>query len=212
MVQLGNNGVSLAAVLGVALLSCGCSSEAPKHWSSLQQCLIGGELKKDENVFNRLRGVQLAESLSATGSPQDWPTRCEGYATELYEALSDGGKPGMIRRALGEQMGCDGACVFPKAGHVLPAADKLWEAVSRAELSTVDVADVPKPGAPASSLTRTAWPSLGSGNVLSRRWSESGQLWLLTGSERKLSWCSFSGAKASCAPGFHIEFKALCHP
>lgn len=192
----------------VALGALACSSDAPKHWSALEQCLIGGPLGKNENIFQKLRGVQLAESLASSGGKDAWPQRCAPYATALHDSLSDSGKPGMIKRALQEQLVCDGACKFPESGHPLPAADKLWEAVQRAELERVDAPGVPKPKPPKTSLVAEDWPVLSSGQIIDKRWSPSGALWLLLKSEKGHRWCTLEGARGRCvdvqgAPKFH---------
>jgi len=191
----------LCAVPLVALsaLSLGCATDAPKHWKQLEQCLIGEPLAKEENVFSRLRGVQLAESLEATGGPQDWPTRCAPYATDLHASLSDDGAGGMIKRALSEQLGCDGACAFPATPHPLPAADKLWEAVERAELPDVEVPATPKPKPPMKSRTAAEWQPLSSGNLLAEKWSADGDLWFLSEADSALHWCSVKGSQAKCS-------------
>lgn len=207
--------VSIAAS---ALPLAGCASDAPKHWKQLEQCLIGEPLAKDENVFTRLRGVQLAESLEATGGPQDWPQRCAEHATNLHQSLPEDGKGGMIRRALQEQLGCDGGgCVFPTTGHPLPAADKLWEAVSRAELGDVEAPSVPKPKAPVKSLSAAEFPALANTTLVDKRQSDRGDLWLLFKGEKGLSFCSVSGDKAKCsdvkgAPKFHANAPVALAP
>lgn len=183
----------------LSALSLGCATDAPKHWKQLEQCLIGEPLAKEENVFTRLRGVQLAESLEATGGPQDWPARCAPYATDLHASLSDDGKAGMIKRALSEQLGCDGACAFPATTHPLPAADKLWEAVERAELPEVEVPATPKPKPPLKSRTAAEWTPLTSGNLLAEKWSGEGDLWLLSEVDSALRWCAVKGDRAKCA-------------
>lgn len=198
----------LCTTLVLAVLGTGCSTDAPKHWKQLEQCLIGEPLNADENVFARLRGIQLAESLEATGGPQDWPARCAQYATELHTSLSDDGKAGMIKRALAEQLNCEGACAFPQTSHPLPAADKLWEAVARAELAEVDAPAVPKPKAPVKSLTAAEWQPLASGKLLDEQWSAQGDLWLLIEADSRSSWCAVKGDHAKCAeikgaPKFH---------
>lgn len=199
---------SLCTMFVAAVFGTGCATDAPKHWKQLEQCLIGEPLAADENVFVRLRGIQLAESLEATGGPQDWPARCAQYATQLHTSLSDDGKAGMIKRALAEQLDCDGACTFPQTSHPLPAADKLWEAVARAELPQVEAPSTPKPKAPAKSLTAAEWPSLSSGKLLDQKWSAQGDLWLLIEADSRLSWCTVKGTQGKCAeikdaPKFH---------
>lgn len=205
-------------VLASALPLVGCASDAPKHWKQLEQCLIGQPLAKDENVFTRLRGVQLAESLEATGGAQDWPQRCAEHATNLHQSLPEDGKGGMIRRALQEQLGCDGGgCVFPTTGHPLPAADKLWEAVARAELPDIEVPNVPKPKAPVKSLTAAEIPTLATTTLVDKRQSDRGELWLLFKGEKGLSFCSVSGDKAKCsdvkgAPKFNSNAPVMLAP
>ena len=199
--------VPVLALLGIGT---GCASDAPKHWKQLEQCLIGEPLAAEENVFARLRGIQLAESLEATGGPQDWPARCAHYATDLHASLSEDGKAGMIKRALAEQLGCDGACAFPATSHPLPAADKLWEAVARAELPDVEVPATQKPKAAIKSLTAPEWQPLTSGNLLAEKWSTQGDLWLLVEANSALSWCAVKGDRAKCsevkgAPKFHAN-------
>ncbi|HEY6722610.1 MAG TPA: hypothetical protein VI197_01225 [Polyangiaceae bacterium] len=194
----------------VVALGTGCASDAPKHWKQLEQCLIGEPLAADENVFVRLRGIQLAESLDATGGPQDWPARCAQHATQLHASLSDDGKAGMIKRALAEQLGCEGACAFPQASHPLPAADKLWEAVARAELSQVEAPNTQKPKPPAKSLTAGEWQPITSGKLLDQKWSAQGDLWLLVEADSRMSWCAVKGTSAKCeeikgAPKFHAD-------
>lgn len=201
-------GLCRVSVVVLLALGTGCASEAPKHWKQLEQCLVGEPVGAEENVFVRLRGIQLAESLEASGGPQDWPARCAKYATDLHTSLSDDGKPGMIKRALAEQLGCEGACAFPQTSHPLPAADKLWEAVARAELPDVEVPAAPKPKAPVKSLTAAEWPPLPGGKLLDEKWSDQGDLWLLIESDSRASWCAVEGAQAKCAeikgaPRFH---------
>lgn len=199
---------TLCTTVVLAMLVTGCSTDAPKHWKQLEQCLIGEPLEADENVFVRLRGIQLAESLEATGGPQDWPARCAQYATELHDSLPDDGKAGMIKRALAEQLDCEGACAFPQTAHPLPAADKLWEAVARAELPEVAAPAVPKPKASLKSLTAAEWQPITSGKLLDHKWSAQGELWLLIEADSRLSWCAVKDARAKCteikdAPKFH---------
>ncbi|HEU5074734.1 MAG TPA: hypothetical protein VFU02_11180 [Polyangiaceae bacterium] len=203
--RLGLCRMSVAVLLG---LGTGCASEAPKHWKQLEQCLIGEPLGAEESVFVRLRGIQLAESLEATGGPQDWPARCAKYATDLHTSLSEDGKAGMIKRALAEQLGCQGACAFPQTSHPLPAADKLWEAAARAEFPDVDAPATQKPKAPVKSLTAPEWPPLSGGKLLDEKWSAQGDLWLLIETDSRASWCAVKGAQAKCAeikgaPQFH---------
>src|SRR5690606_29979605 len=92
--------------------------------------------------------------------------------------------------------------------HALPSADKLWEAATRAELSEVEIPETPEPRAPVRSLTADEWPALTSGELLDRKWSAQGALWLLVKGSKGLSWCSLQGSRAKCtsvegAPRFH---------
>lgn len=187
----------------------GCEDDSQKHWGALEQCLVGEPIKPNENAFTRLRGVELAESLKATGTKEDWPGRCAVHATALHAALDDGGKLGMVKRALAEQLGCDNGCVFPEQGHVLPAADKLWEAAQRAELKSESPADVPKPAAPVTPRGAQQWPAIGHGLHAARTFKKDA-LYLLFKGQEGLSYCTVQGEKASCkkagaAPGFRQE-------
>lgn len=191
-------------ILGAA----GCAGDAPKHWGSFSQCMIGKPLSKGENVFLRLRGVQLAESMNGAPAENTWPARCEKHATALYESLDSSGKPGMIRRALSDQLGCDPACKFHAEGAPLPAADKLWEAVARAELTRGETPEK-APLAPLKVLLKSDWPTLVAGSHLAHETTPKGT-WLLFGAKGARTLCAMTGAKANCqplgqAPKFHAS-------
>lgn len=188
-------------VVGVlAVGAVGCTDETPKHWSAFETCVIGKPLTEGENIFARVRGVQLAESMKSVGGEADWPNRCTVHAEALFETLSESGKPGMMRRAMQEQLGCGGkeGCTFPTDGHPLPAADKLWEAA--ADVARVAADGVAAPAEPVTSLTLAEWPALAEGKVHTETWSDSGELILTTDARQGGGTvCALGGAKAKCS-------------
>jgi hypothetical protein len=207
-------GVGGVVVLGVVLaLVLGRGEDrASLAFSALSRCMIGEPLRDGENVFFRIREVELGERLRPSGSGDDaWPARCAPHATELYGAIDGSGRTALLQRLLREQLGCGDAetqpCKFEGSGQPLPKADETWNAAKLAGLELVEAPQAQPPKTRLAPALGRELPSLGSAELelADHRFTESGELWLLLRPGRKsklatrLCRVTPNGDKASCA-------------
>jgi hypothetical protein len=199
-------GAVLALVLGRG------DERASRAFSALSRCMIGEPLREGENVFFRIRAVELAEKLRPSGSGDGaWPARCAPHATELHRAIDGSGRTALLQRLLREQLGCGDAetqpCTFERSGQPLAKADETWDAAKLAGLELVDVPEVEAPQHRLDPVLGRELPSLGSSELTlaDHRFTDSGELWLLLqpgrGKQRAHRYCRITpgGEKASCA-------------
>lgn len=193
--------VVVGAVIAVAT---GGTGEASEAWSSLSKCMIGEPLAEGENVFFRIREVELARE-------EGWPARCAEHATKLHRAIDGSGQTVLLKRLLREQLTCGDAenepCKFPESGQPLTKADETWNAAKLAGLELVDVPGVEAPKGRLKPVLGKELPSLGSAELrlADHKLTESGEIWMVLeprkDSKQKPRWCKLapSGEKATCA-------------
>jgi hypothetical protein len=215
------SGIGAALLLGVVVvLALGRGEDrASRAFSRLSRCLIGDPLGEGENVFFRIREVELGEKVRPSGSGDSaWPARCAPHATELYRAIDGSGRTALLQRLLREQLGCGDSesqpCRFEGAGQPLTKADETWNAAALAGLELVDVPELDPPKTRLRPALGRELPSLGTAEhaLADHRFTEGGELWLLlrpaprAGDTGRTTRASFrfcritaSGEKASCA-------------
>lgn len=184
-------GVVVALVVAVAVVAVSAGGgKANRHFSALSRCLIGEPVKEGENVFLRLREVELAEQLRPSAEGEGWPARCAPHASELYRSLDGSGKEALLARLLRSELSCGddetAPCQFPTEGHPFGKADEVWEAARIAGVAIVDVPDVAAPAHRLAPALRRDLPALASAKhyLADSGVTPSGQAWLVYGARR----------------------------
>lgn len=153
------------AGVGLLLLSCD-SGETATAWGQFSRCMAGDGVEKPADVPARLRSVELNERQPAKlwNAKTQWPGRCEGYASALYNGLSDSTEHKLVKRSIKGQLNCTEAepatCSFGPEQEILPDAAKLWEFAANAKLNPEQPADVPLPSYDLKLQTAADWKPL----------------------------------------------------